>query len=70
MQTGDGYAAYVTGALGVSTDAQAHWWGSKGLGTIPHALIAAYGGDTVKATEKFAQFMDPEVAVIALKMFL
>jgi nicotinate phosphoribosyltransferase len=66
VQTGDGYAAYITGALGVSTDAQGAWWGSRGLGTIPHSLIAAYGGDTVKATEKFAEFIDPEVAVIAL----
>lgn len=69
MQTGDGYAAYITGALGVSTDAQAQWWGSGGLGTIPHSLIAAYNGDTVKATEKFAEYMDPEVSVIALVDF-
>ncbi|MCD4784823.1 MAG: quinolinate phosphoribosyl transferase [Candidatus Eremiobacteraeota bacterium] len=69
MQTGDGYAAYITGTLGVSTDAQAQWWGSKGLGTIPHSLIAAYNGDTVKATEKFAEYMDPEVSVIALVDF-
>lgn len=69
VQTGDGYAAYITGALGVSTDAQGAWWGSKGLGTIPHGLIAAYGGDTVKATEKFAQYIDPEVAVIGLVDF-
>ena len=46
MQTGDGYAAYISGALGVSTDANAEWWGSRGMGTVPHALIAAYGGDT------------------------
>jgi nicotinate phosphoribosyltransferase len=66
VQTGDGYAAYITGALGVSTDAQASWWGSRGLGTIPHGLIAAYGGDTVKATEKFTEHIDSETAVIAL----
>ncbi len=69
VQTGDGYAAYITGALGVSTDAQASWWGSKGLGTIPHALIAAYGGDTVLATRKFAEFMPEEISVIALVDF-
>ena len=68
-QTGDGYAAYITGALGVSTDAQAEWWGSKGLGTIPHGLIAAYGGDTVAATRKFAEYIDPSVAVISLVDF-
>ncbi|MBC5811463.1 MAG: quinolinate phosphoribosyl transferase [Candidatus Eremiobacteraeota bacterium] len=69
MQTGDGYAAYISGALGVSTDANAEWWGSRGMGTVPHALIAAYGGDTVLATEKFAQHIDPSVHVIALVDF-
>ena len=69
VQTGDGYAAYVSGALGVSTDAQAEWWGSKGIGTVPHGLIAAYGGDTVLATEKFAEYVDPSVNVISLVDF-
>jgi nicotinate phosphoribosyltransferase len=69
VQTGDGYAAYISGALGVSTDANAEWWGSRGMGTVPHALIAAYGGDTVRATEKFAQHIDPSVNVIALVDF-
>lgn len=69
VQTGDGYAAYVSGALGVSTDAQAEWWGSKGVGTVPHGLIAAYDGDTVLATAKFAEFIDPSVNVIALVDF-
>src|SRR5918999_653403 len=39
VQTGDGYAAHVAGAIGVSTEAQASWWGGKGIGTVPHALI-------------------------------
>ena len=69
MQTGDGYAAYISGALGVSTDANAEWWGSRGMGTVPHALIAAYGGDTVLATQKFAQYIDPNVNVISLVDF-
>jgi nicotinate phosphoribosyltransferase len=69
VQTGDGYAAYISGALGVSTDANAEWWGSRGMGTVPHALIAAYQGDTVLATQKFAQYIDPEVNVIALVDF-
>jgi nicotinate phosphoribosyltransferase len=69
MQTGDGYAAYISGALGVSTDANAEWWGSRGMGTVPHALIAAYGGDTVLATQKFAQYIPPDVHVIALVDF-
>lgn len=69
VQTGDGYAAHVAGAIGVSTDAQASWWGSEGVGTVPHALIAAYGGDTVKATEKFAQYMPEHVRLISLVDF-
>ncbi len=66
VQTGDGYAAHISGALGVSTDANAEWWGARGMGTVPHGLIAAYGGDTVLATEKFAEYMDPDVNVISL----
>jgi nicotinate phosphoribosyltransferase len=66
VQTGDGYAAHIAGAIGVSTDAQASWWGSSGIGTVPHALIAAYGGDTVAATRKFAEYIDSEVQIITL----
>ena len=66
VQTGDGYAAHIAGAIGVSTDAQASWWGSEGIGTVPHALIAAYGGDTVLATRKFAEVMGPTVRVVTL----
>ncbi len=69
VQTGDGYAAHIAGAIGVSTDAQASWWGSKGIGTVPHALIAAYDGDTVLATAKFAEYMPPEVRVVTLVDF-
>ncbi len=69
VQTGDGYAAYISGALGVSTDANAEWWGSRGMGTVPHALIAAYAGDTVLATKKFADHIDPSVNVISLVDF-
>jgi nicotinate phosphoribosyltransferase len=69
VQTGDGYAAHIAGAIGVSTDAQASWWGSSGIGTVPHALIAAYGGDTVRATRKFADYSDPDVRLITLVDF-
>lgn len=69
VQTGDGYAAYISGALGVSTDANAEWWGARGMGTVPHALIAAYGGDTVLATKKFADCATDDVHVIALVDF-
>ncbi len=69
VQTGDGYAAHVAGAIGVSTDAQASWWGSEGIGTVPHALIAAYGGDTILATRKFAEHIGPRVKLISLVDF-
>ncbi|HEY8470710.1 MAG TPA: nicotinate phosphoribosyltransferase [Longimicrobiales bacterium] len=69
VQTGDGYAAHIAGAIGVSTDAQASWWGSEGIGTVPHALIACYGGDTVRATKAFAETMPEDVKVISLVDF-
>ena len=69
VQTGDGYAAHVAGAIGVSTDAQATWWGGRGIGTVPHALIAAYGGNTVLAATKFAEFAPPDVNVVVLVDF-
>jgi nicotinate phosphoribosyltransferase len=69
VQAGDGYAAHLAGATGVSTDAQASWWGSQGIGTVPHALIAAYGGDTVLATQKFADHVGPDVRLISLVDF-
>ncbi|HXM37621.1 MAG TPA: hypothetical protein VN908_03055 [Gemmatimonadales bacterium] len=69
VQTGDGYAAHIAGAIGVSTDAQASWWGSEGIGTVPHALIAAYGGDTVLASRKFAEHTDASVGLITLVDF-
>jgi len=69
VQTGDGYAAHVAGAIGVSTDAQASWWGSEGVGTVPHGLIAAYHGDTVLATRKFADHMGPNVRLVTLVDF-
>jgi len=69
VQTGDGYAAHIAGAIGVSTDAQASWWGSEGIGTVPHALIAAYDGDTVLASRKFADQMDKSIRLITLVDF-
>jgi nicotinate phosphoribosyltransferase len=66
VQTGDGYAAHIAGAIGVSTDAQASWWGGRGLGTVPHGLIAAYGGDTVRAAEAFARMSDGEMNIVVL----
>ncbi len=69
VQTGDGYAAHIAGAIGVSTDAQASWWGGTGIGTVPHALIAAYGGDTVLAAQKFAEFTPDDTHIVVLVDF-
>src|SRR6266851_5479260 len=66
VQTGDGYAAHVSGAIGVSTDAQASWWGGRGIGTVPHGLIAAYNGDTVLAARKYSEYMEPTANLVVL----
>jgi nicotinate phosphoribosyltransferase len=55
MQPGDGFSAMVGGVKVMSTDAQASLFGGKIVATIPHALIALSGGDTVKATKRFAE---------------
>jgi nicotinate phosphoribosyltransferase len=69
VQTGDGYAAHVAGAIGVSTDAQSSWWGGRGLGTVPHALIACYDASTVAASEDFAAWAPEDMNVIVLVDF-
>jgi len=74
IQTGDGYAAFVAGRImgaeiGVTTNEQASWWGGRGLGTVPHSLIASYGGDTVLAAQKFAEWASPEMNVTVLVDF-
>jgi nicotinate phosphoribosyltransferase len=69
VQTGDGWAAHVAGAIGVSTDAQASWWGGRGIGTVPHSLIAAYGGDSALAARKFADRFAGEMNVTVLVDF-
>jgi nicotinate phosphoribosyltransferase len=66
LQPGDGLAAHVGGAASVSTDAQGAFTGRKAVGTIPHALIAAHGGDTVAAAIAVAKVVPPEVPLIAL----
>ena len=74
VQTGDGYAAFVAGAvlgaeIGVTSDAQASWWGGRGVGTVPHSLIAAYGGNTVLAATKFAEWASDDFRITVLVDF-
>jgi nicotinate phosphoribosyltransferase len=74
VQTGDGYAAYVAGAMlgaeiGVTSDAQASWWGGRGVGTVPHSLVASYGGNTVLAATKFAEWAPSDFRITVLVDF-
>lgn len=65
-QATDGYAALKAGAFGVSTDANADYWGAESMGTIPHALIATYYGDTTRAALEFDKYIDPRVNRVVL----
>ena len=73
VQAADGYAYEIAvdrfnrdfeGKLRpfVSTDAQGDWWGGAGGGTVAHAAIACFLGDTAAAMMAFAEFVPPEVA--------
>jgi nicotinate phosphoribosyltransferase len=67
MQAGDGYSALVAGAQALSTAAGGAFWASpKLVGGAPHALVAAFGGDTALATRHFADAIGPGVDIIAL----
>src|SRR5688572_26644522 len=70
VQTGDGWSAHIAGAIGVSTDAQASWWGGRGVGTVPHGLIAAYSGNTALAARKFADRFSRDMNVTVLVDFV
>ncbi len=66
VQTTDGYAALKAGAFGVSTDANADYWGVESMGTMPHFLIGCFGGDTAKACLAFDRAIDSHVNRVAL----
>ena len=69
VQTPDGYAALVGGAGSVSSNAGGAWWGEEGVGTMPHALIAAFDGDVVAATLAFSRYIreaEPTVGISTL----
>lgn len=80
VQAADGYAYQIAVQLfnqsygkslaaAVSTDAQGDWWGGAGSGTVSHAAIACFLGDTAEATMAFAATTPPEVPRIALVDF-
>ncbi len=66
VQATDGYAALKAGAFGVSTDANADYWGVESMGTMPHALIAAYNGRTEDAAIAFDEYIEPHVNRLVL----
>lgn len=79
-QAADGYAYNIAvqrfnldhalrlGAF-ISTDAQGDWWGGSGGGTVAHAAIACFLGDTAEAMAAFAATLPPEIPRIALVDF-
>lgn len=80
LQAADGYAynvavqrfnADLNGRLAaaVSTDAQGSWWGGIGGGTIAHAAIACFLGDTAETMVAFAETHDVSIPRIALVDF-
>lgn len=68
-QPGDGWAAHLGGAAEVASDAGAAWFEDSGVGTIPHGLIAAYGGNTVAAARAFADRFAERMNVTVLVDF-
>ncbi|MBI3762190.1 MAG: nicotinate phosphoribosyltransferase [Chloroflexi bacterium] len=80
VQAADGYAYRIAvqrfnldyeHKLGpfVSTDAQGDWWGGAGGGTVAHAAIACFFGDTAEAMMAFAAARPPSIPRIALVDF-
>lgn len=84
LQAADGYAYHIAVQLFntrfskqftrqvpsyISTDAQGDWWGGAGGGTIAHAAIASFLGDTAETVLGYAATLPPEIPRIALVDF-
>lgn len=80
VQAADGYAYHLAvqrfnmdfaNKLGpfISTDAQGDWWGGAGGGTVAHAAIASFLGDTAEAMLAFAKVLPAHIPRIALVDF-
>jgi nicotinate phosphoribosyltransferase len=65
QQAGDGYAAYIGGSKAMATHAMNEWWGKRGMGTMPHALIQLFNGDVVAAAKAYHD-MFPEDELMVL----
>lgn len=80
VQAADGYAYKVAvqrfnadfasdlGAF-ISTDAQGDWWGGAGGGTVAHAAIASFLGDTAEGMMAFSRVLPVNIPRIALVDF-
>ena len=80
VQAADGYAyniaiqrsnmdfSHQIGSF-VSTDAQGDWWGGAGGGTVAHAAIASFMGDTAEAMMQFSRILPARIPRIALVDF-
>jgi nicotinate phosphoribosyltransferase len=80
VQAADGYAyniaiqrfnmdfSHQIGSF-VSTDAQGDWWGGAGGGTVAHAAIASFLGDTPEAMMQFSRVLPANIPRIALVDF-
>ena len=80
VQAADGYAynlaikrfnsdfSHEVGSF-VSTDAQGDWWGGAGGGTIAHAAIASFLGDTAEAMMQFSRILPAGIPRSALVDF-
>lgn len=53
----------------VSTEEQAAWWGGRAAGTVAHAAIACFLGDTAETMLQFARLRPPGLPRIALVDF-
>jgi nicotinate phosphoribosyltransferase len=80
VQAADGYAYQIAVQLfnqnfgksltaHVSTDAQGDWWGGAGGGTVAHAAIACFLGDTPEAMMAFSATQPADIPRIALVDF-
>ena len=65
MQPGDGFAAFIGGVKTATTAAQGAWWSGTRVGAVPHSLIAAHAGDTLRATRALAECLEADVPLIA-----
>ncbi|WP_417899293.1 nicotinate phosphoribosyltransferase [Bacillus haimaensis] len=65
QQAGDGYAAHIGGSTAQATHAMNEWWGKKGMGTMPHALIQLFNGDVVEASKAYHEkFPEDDLLVL------